>query len=192
MLVYRQKNSFFSILPKNPSIITQVHLKRNLMTRNIIYLLLITDLIILDQVTKYFSEKLLAQKTIEIIPQFFSLQLAHNEGIAFSLPLPPGITMGLTMIVCLYLSVEIFKSKSPHSPRNILNTFLQKPQHTAYALILAGALGNFIDRLWHGYVIDMFSVSHFAIFNVADISITLGVIGLILTEVQSKNHATTK
>lgn len=51
-------------------------------------------------------------------------------------------------------------------------------QTVALAMLLAGALGNFIDRAWHGYVVDFLHVVHWPVFNVADIYLTVG--GLVL------------
>jgi signal peptidase II len=138
------------------------------MTGKLLYLFLTVGIMTLDQASKYWAEKILTEKVvIEIIPYFFSLELAHNEGIAFSLPLPPLVVILLTVLVCFYLVWEIF---------------IKNQHFIFYLLILAGALGNLVDRLWHGYVIDMFAVHYFAIFNLADVWISLGVVGWIFYE----------
>jgi signal peptidase II len=57
---------------------------------------------------------------------------------------------------------------------------LTLPQTLALAVVLAGALGNFIDRAWHGYVVDFLHIKYWPVFNVADIYVTLGVLALVL------------
>jgi signal peptidase II len=53
-------------------------------------------------------------------------------------------------------------------------------QTFSLALLLAGALGNLIDRAWHGYVVDFLHVPHWPVFNVADIYVTVGAAALLL------------
>ena len=66
--------------------------------------------------------------------------------------------------------------------------FQQLKQHLrgglcwSYSLLLAGAIGNLIDRIWLGYVVDMFHLPwiNFPVFNIADCALTVGVIGLMI------------
>lgn len=53
-------------------------------------------------------------------------------------------------------------------------------QTLALAVVLAGALGNFTDRAWHGYVVDFLHIVHWPVFNVADIYLTVGGIAFLL------------
>lgn len=158
------------------------------MKKNIFYLSLLAGLIVLDQISKYLAEHYLSQNILTIIPNTFTLQLAHNEGIAFSLPLPPFIIITLTLVVCIYLIYEIFKPSEAQTPKKLSLFFTQNLTQISSILILGGAVGNLIDRLWHGYVIDMFSLQYFAIFNLADTWITLGVTLLLLSELKNAKN----
>nr|AEO37469.1 MMGP5 [uncultured organism] len=64
-------------------------------------------------------------------------------------------------------------------------------ERSSYALILAGLLGNLIDRLFFGSVTDMFDLGWWPIFNVADSTLVIGVIGLVVYEIfwKGKNHS---
>ncbi len=83
----------------------------------------------------------------------------------------------------------------------MLVLWLRTPQgrmlaHIGFALIVSGAIGNLIDRAWHGYVIDMIRVHtdtwSFAIFNVADSYISVGAAAIILDEVLSMRKQSPK
>lgn len=94
----------------------------------------------------------------------------HNTGVAF------GMFQGvgwLFAIISLVISIFIifFYGRIPSE---------DWPLRLALILQLGGALGNFVDRVTIGYVIDFLSVGNFAVFNVADSCITVGVIVMIL------------
>jgi signal peptidase II len=118
----------------------------------------------------------------EIVPIFpgFNLTLAHNTGAAFSF-LADGagwqrvLLSAVAVIVTLVFSVWLYRT--PASDR--VTTM-------GLSLIIAGAIGNLIDRLWYGYVVDFLdvyvSIYHWPAFNVADSAICIGV-GFLLLEV---------
>lgn len=124
-------------------------------------LIWLISLIGFDQYTKYW-----AMNNLEIprkITDFFSLRLVENTGIAFSIPVPRELLLISITLISLYLLYWLFTKKF---------TLMAE---IAFTLIAAGAIGNLIDRFWHGAVIDFFSFWSFPIFNVADIFITWGV-----------------
>lgn len=114
-------------------------------------------------------------QTIQIIPHLFSLTYVKNTGVAFSM-LSGNLTFILMMSV-LVVGVLIYFAKNRESGQL---------ENLCYSMILGGALGNFLDRIFYGYVIDFFDFSLFdfkmAIFNVADILIVCGVFLLIVLE----------
>ena len=132
-------------------------------------------LLILDQVTKYLAViHLKNQDPAVLIQNVFEFQYLENRGAAFSILegkkwffIPLTIAF-LFVIVFLYLRIP--KTKKYFWFRAIA------------ILFCAGALGNFIDRVRQGYVVDFFyfSLINFPIFNVADIYIVVGTILLIL------------
>lgn len=138
-----------------------------------IYYLLAALLIIIDQITKWNivqNFELYQEKVI--IPGFFSLFYIQNEGAAW------GIFQGkmvffylVTLIVVGYL-VYMFQQEKNKT----------KLVGISFALILSGAIGNFIDRLLNGYVVDMFRLDfiNFPIFNVADVCLTVGVVLMLI------------
>lgn len=135
-------------------------------------------LLILDQIVKYWTVANLALHTGQpLIPNVVSLFYIRNTGAAW------GILSGnmlfffiVTVAICIGLVVWAHRQK-------------RRPmEYLAYVLIFSGAVGNFIDRLRLGYVIDMFKFEFidFPIFNVADICLTLGVAIMILDTVVSE------
>lgn len=143
-------------------------------------IVLVFVLVILDQLSKWLAEAYLPfHETVYIIP-FFSLYLTYNTGIAFSMLDWAGST-GLIVLTLIVTGIMIvmWKKLPPHHQLASLG----------FALVIAGALGNLIDRVTQGHVIDYFLVHTstwaFAVFNVADSFITLGAICIIVDEIVS-------
>lgn len=131
----------------------------------------------LDLATKYVASSLLGYAQPVEVTAFFNLTLLHNTGAAFSfLASHPGwqrwLFAGIAVAACVGLSIWLMRLKAD-----------EKRLAVALALIIGGALGNLFDRLVHGYVVDFLSFHaggwYYPAFNVADIGITLGAIGLI-------------
>ncbi len=151
--------------------------------KKIIYLSIIILLIIIDQVSKYLVTKFydIGQYTI-IIKNFLKFYYIRNIGASF------GILGGKTiliifisLLIMFYIIYEVIKNKN----KRILIV--------SSILIISGAIGNLIDRVFRGYVIDFISFTLFgkemAIFNIADILITFGVIVYIYYLImESKNE----
>jgi signal peptidase II len=108
---------------------------------------------------------------IPLLGSFAGLQLAHNPGIAFSIPLPKGFELIIILIALGLITLLAVRSAK------------FTIQHIGYGLIIGGALGNILDRLPDGFVTDYFQVGTFPIFNVADSCITIGVTVLICEEI---------
>lgn len=137
--------------------------------------ILITAIIILiiDQLSKNIVvEVLTLNKSVPVIPKFFSLTLCHNTGTAFGIlsDARPLIIIGtIIAIILIYHFIYCFKTNT----RN----------NIAFGLLYGGLAGNLIDRAILGYVIDFldFYIGKFdyPVFNIADIAIVIGVILLI-------------
>lgn len=137
--------------------------------------------ILVDQVTKLAIVKTFAYGQFHPITGFFNLVLVYNRGAAFSfLAAAGGWQRWFFTALGVVAAVVILWLLKRHSG--------QKMFCTALALILGGALGNVIDRVVHGHVIDFldFHVQtwHWPAFNVADSAITCGAILLILDELR--------
>jgi signal peptidase II len=135
--------------------------------------------IILDQVSKLaIAGSMRLYESIEIMP-FFKLTYVHNTGAAFSFLSEAGgwqrwFFAGLALVISVVIAVWLTRLKKHETLLAV-----------ALSLILGGAVGNLIDRLAYGYVIDFLDVYyetwHWPAFNIADSAITLGVM-LMLVE----------
>jgi len=144
--------------------------------RKILYLLVLV-LIGFDQLSKWLAETQLPfHQSVEILP-FFSLYLTYNTGVAFSL-LSEFSSAGLTVLTLAITGFMLFLWRRVPADQQLASL--------GFALVIAGALGNLIDRVTQGHVIDFFlfhtQTWAFAVFNVADSYITLGAIAIIIEE----------
>ena len=145
-------------------------------------------LVVADQVTKVLILANYQLGDSTFITSFFNIVRVHNTGAAFSfLADAGGWQRWFFTAVGVAAAVFIGWMLRTH-PGEKLFAF-------ALACILGGAIGNVIDRLLHGYVVDwldfhwgflsgMFPGGHFPAFNLADAAITVGAISLILDEIQ--------
>ncbi|MDE2197235.1 MAG: signal peptidase II [Gammaproteobacteria bacterium] len=135
--------------------------------------------ILLDQLSKHvISSHLALYQSVRVLP-FFNLVLLHNTGAAWSfLAGASGWQRWFFVLLALAVSMAIiiWLARLPRTG--------QRWTAAALALVLGGALGNVIDRLWHGYVIDFIQVYYrhwyYPAFNVADSCITIGAVILVL------------
>lgn len=143
--------------------------------KDYIPLLLIAGLIILvDQATKALIRQNLAlQETwmpLAWLAPYARIVHWFNTGVAFGMFQNGNL---LFAIIAAIVSVAIF-IVYPRIPRE------ERILRIATSMMLAGAIGNLIDRITVGHVTDFISIGSFAVFNVADMSITLGVCVLVL------------
>lgn len=120
-------------------------------------------LVILDQFLKW-TAQMYWQKPIFLLSGI-SLRYDQNTGIAWSIPLPHSILLILNLVLIVILPffiVHYFDLRLPKS-------------QIIMSMIMAGALGNLIDRLFRGYVIDYISVGSFPVFNLADSLLTISI-----------------
>jgi signal peptidase II len=131
-------------------------------------LIIVAAVIILDQLTKFIATRnLLLNHPFDIIGGIFSLTLVHNRGAAF------GILKNqiyLFVFTSAFAVILIYSELRNNKHRTVYSV--------ALSLILAGALGNLIDRLLFGYVIDFLDFHFWPVFNVADSAITIGAVML--------------
>ncbi len=143
--------------------------------------------IVLDQLSKAaITSHFVFGESMAVTP-FFNLVLAHNTGAAFSfLHDAGGMQRWLFSIIAVIASVWIVWLLRRHQSQTLFSF--------ALAFILGGALGNLIDRIAYGYVVDFLDFYwgpyHFAAFNIADSAITCGAVLLILDGFIGKEHGT--
>jgi signal peptidase II len=132
-------------------------------------------IIVLDQMTKALARAFLSSGEVIGILPFMNLRLGFNRGISFGFLPADGATgvlmlIGLTALIAVGLAVWSVRTRN-------------RSESVALALILAGALGNLIDRARDGMVTDFIDLHvagyHWPTFNVADIAITFGAIWLV-------------
>ena len=132
-------------------------------------------LILLDQLTKIWAvARLKDQPAISLIRGVFELQYLENRGSAFGMMQGARVFFIISTIV-LFLLVCVIYIRIPKGKMYL-------PLRVIAVLFLAGAAGNFIDRVRQGFVVDFFyfSLINFPIFNVADIYVTTATIALIV------------
>ncbi len=139
---------------------------KSIRKKTLIWSLLIAVLS-LDRLAKYLiSKNISLNQSIPIIKNVFHISLLHNTGAAFGIFKNQNyllIAISLLSIVMIYLQLR-------------KKVQANKTFQISLVLILAGAIGNFIDRISFGYVIDFLDFRIWPVFNIADSSITIGVI----------------
>ena len=127
-------------------------------------------IVLLDQFTKYL---MLYNKNLFINKDFllFKLDFVRNYGAAFNLFSGSRIFLSLISIIFSILLIYLIAKK------NSLNSF----DLYSYSFILGGTIGNGIDRIYRGFVVDFINLNiiNFPVFNIADISINIGFIFLL-------------
>ena len=146
--------------------------------RAVVWLLVSLVIVILDLWTKSLASAGLTLYRPEELTSWLNLTLAHNYGAAFSFLSDAGgwqrwLFTGLASVVTVVLIVWLFRLKVE-----------EKLTAAALGLIIGGAVGNLVDRIMNGYVVDFIDVYyrewHWPAFNLADSAITGGVILLLL------------
>lgn len=138
--------------------------------------------IILDIASKLIVSKYMSlNETVVIIKRFFNITYVHNTGVAWSMLSHNSF---LVVIISLIVIMGILLYIKNNNPDSLTEKF-------AYSLVLGGALGNFINRIVFGYVIDFIDVKIFnydyPIFNLADIFIVVGVFMLVIYTWRKEN-----
>ena len=139
--------------------------------KKLIYLVYAAILIFIDQISKYWIvANLKGKENIVLIKKVFELEYVENDGAAFSSF--SGKQVFLLILTVVILSFVIFEFiRIPEGKKYI-------PLRITFMLLVAGAIGNMIDRVRQGYVVDFFYFVpiNFPRFNVADIFITVAAI----------------
>ena len=142
--------------------------------------LLIAAIVLLDQLTKHLVVRHLdLHESVVLIPGLLDFTHVRNTGAAFGLlnavefPGKPVVIALVALVALVVMATYAAQLPAAH-----------RLARTGLALVLGGAAGNLIDRIRHGYVVDFVDAYwrgwHFWAFNVADASITIGVILIVL------------
>ncbi len=159
-----------------------------LIKKLILVLVVSSSVFIADHLTKHWIEKNMSfQDSVETIPGALHIVRVHNRGAAFGLFNNPGwkgTRPLLTAASFIALGIVIFF---------ILKVeYQQKTLLASLSLILGGALGNLIDRIFKGYVVDMIYMHigkyGWPAYNLADVAITIGVFAIIIMSMKEKEE----
>lgn len=144
-------------------------------------------IVLLDQLTKIVVERLFQYGEELPVTSFFNLVLAYNKGAAFSFLAGAGgwqryFFTAVGIIAVTFIVLQLRKHAG------------QKLFCWSLALIMGGAVGNVIDRVVYGHVVDFLDfhwagIGHFPAFNIADVAITLGAIMFIFDELRRVNKS---
>lgn len=138
-------------------------------------------ILVSDQLSKFIIVKnFLPGQTQPVIKDIFQITLVRNRGMAFGLfsQEPNSFWVWIVYICVIVIVFILFLYKKFFNKEKSARLFL--------AMILAGALGNLIDRIRFGYVIDFLDLRIWPVFNIADSAITIGAILLMLKIVRQK------
>lgn len=135
-------------------------------------MIMIVLIIAFDQITKYFASLKLADGSVaKFIPGIVQFKYAENTGMAFSmLSGARWVFIALTVVVCVGVFYYLFSNRCK-------SLWL----YWSLGVILSGGIGNLIDRIRFGYVVDFIEPTfvNFAIFNIADCAVTCGAVVLV-------------
>ena len=143
------------------------------------YFTLISILIIIDQAIKWISRtKLTKFESYPVIDGFFHFTYVENRGAAFGML--QNKTWFFVLITLLVVGYMIYFTKK--------NKNIDKKLTFVLSIITAGAIGNLIDRIWLGFVVDMFDFRGIwqFVYNFADICVVVGGILLIFLIIRDK------
>lgn len=137
--------------------------------------------IFLDQLTKWYALKELDGKNIEVINNLLYFTFVKNTGVAF------GFAKGFSLILSL-IGFAAFISLFAFYPSLWKGRFAP----VYLGLITGGALSNFYDRIFRGFVVDFIDFRIWPVFNIADASITIGILLVILFVMKNQSEVIEK
>jgi signal peptidase II len=136
-------------------------------------------IVVLDQLTKFIVHSTMnLYDSIQVVPYLLNFTYIRNEGIAFGIYFEGAETIFIVLpiLITIYLFYLLKNGE-----------FQDKFSQIALFLIIAGAVGNIIDRIFRGYVVDFIDFHlngmHWYVFNIADSSVTIGLIFLLYSSI---------
>lgn len=144
-------------------------------------LVIVTHIVVMDQVSKYIIVKLLyLHQSIEVIPGFLNIVYVRNPGAAFGIFSETNTFLGMPILTIVALIAVVVLFYMYMVEENSLSWSM-----IGIPLIMGGTIGNLIDRVRIGEVVDFIDIYiksyHWPAFNVADMAITSGAFFLLFT-----------
>ena len=131
-------------------------------------------LVVIDQIIKIVVIKNIQYNPITIIKGILKFSYCENKGVAFSIG-DGHVPMFIILNIFIIIGMVLFYEKNREEFKGICKIF--------FTMVIAGGVSNLLDRIFRGYVIDFIDINDlfsFSIFNVADIFIVCGIIGLLI------------
>lgn len=126
-----------------------------------ILIAVIIILLAIDQVTKF----LVINKSFELIPNFLSINFEESIKGSFGVGQKGTLTFIITNVIVIGIIIKFMQMQSKQ---------IDRKTYVALNMIIAGALGNLIDRIFRGYVVKFIKIFNMPTFNIADVLIILG------------------
>jgi signal peptidase II len=139
------------------------------------YIVLAMFFVVLDRFFKVLAVNIYNSNQFRILGDFFQFNFTPNYNIAFSLPISGVFLNFLIISIIIVLLYELLFSE-------IRKEWLKASFLT---FIIFGAISNILDRLKYGFVIDYLDLKYFTVFNLADVMIVGGVLGILLITIKS-------
>jgi signal peptidase II len=136
-------------------------------------------IVVLDQLSKSIVHSSMnLYDSFAVIPYLLNFTYIRNEGIAYGINFPGGkIFFIIFPILITFYLISLLKNKE----------FEDNPSQIALYLIIGGAIGNILDRIFRGYVVDFIDVhingNHWYVFNIADSAVTIGLLFLLYSSI---------
>jgi signal peptidase II len=136
-------------------------------------------IVVLDQLSKSIVHSSMnLYDSFAVIPYLLNFTYIRNEGIAFGINFPGGkIFFIIFPILITFYLISLLKNKE----------FEDNPSQIALYLIIGGAIGNILDRIFRGYVVDFIDFhingNHWYVFNIADSAVTIGLLFLLYSSI---------
>lgn len=127
--------------------------------------------LLIDQITKFFIRTNFSLGESFPITNFFEITYITNTGAGFGIFSGQNMFLALFSIIVIFIILYYWKS-------------IKKEEKIWFALIIGGIVGNVVDRLFFGYVIDFINFSFWPAFNVADSALVVSVAVLIINELK--------
>jgi len=146
-----------------------------------LFFILTAIIFVADQITKYIVLRWSEYLPIEVIHGIFAITLVRNKGGAFGIfrgRLALFIMVSIVAIVVISILLVKLRHEVSTSIRENKDYLVTLFSGYALALILGGAIGNLVDRLRFGYVVDFLDFKIWPVFNIADSAITTGTVVL--------------
>ena len=140
--------------------------------------ILLFAILFVDQLSKFILNKTLSlSQSLPLINGVFHFTLVHNRGVAFGLLKGKAPLFIFTSLIAILLILMALKDKKAHA-FDLGNKEARKNRiyRISLILILAGGIGNLIDRIILGYVVDFLDFRIWPVFNLADSAITIGAV----------------